>query len=110
MTTVHDLYTYLDEQYPKTLSCPWDNDGLMCCGDREKEVRRPWGFGPLLRGDIHPPAFTALHQTAALCGKRRPATRPHPRILFIIPYYLSRFYFDCQEEIHGNPSFSRINS
>ena len=40
MTTVHDLYTYLDEQYPKTLSCPWDNDGLMCCGDREKEVKR----------------------------------------------------------------------
>lgn len=40
MTTVHDLYTYLDEQYPKSLSCPWDNDGLMCCGDSAKEVRR----------------------------------------------------------------------
>lgn len=40
MTTVHDLYTYLDDQYPKALSCPWDNDGLMLCGDSAGEVKR----------------------------------------------------------------------
>ena len=40
MTTVHDLYTYLDGLYPKALSCAWDNDGLMLCGDGSKEVKR----------------------------------------------------------------------
>ena len=40
MTTVRELYTYLDTQYPAALSCPWDNDGLMVCGDGGKEVRR----------------------------------------------------------------------
>ena len=40
MTTVRDLYTYLDALYPASLSCPWDNDGLMVCGDGGKEVRR----------------------------------------------------------------------
>ena len=40
MTTVLDLYTYLDERYPSSLSCPWDNDGLMVCGDSGKEVKR----------------------------------------------------------------------
>lgn len=40
MTTIKDLYTYLDAAYPTSLSCAWDNDGLMLCGDREKEVKR----------------------------------------------------------------------
>ena len=40
MTTVRDLYTYLDGLYPSSLSCPWDNDGLMLCGDGAKEVKR----------------------------------------------------------------------
>lgn len=40
MTTIKDLYTYLDAAYPASLSCAWDNDGLMLCGDREKEVKR----------------------------------------------------------------------
>lgn len=40
MTTTRDLYKYLDEKFPKTLSCEWDNDGLMCCADPEKAIKR----------------------------------------------------------------------
>ena len=40
MTTIKDLYTYLDALYPTSLSCAWDNDGLMCCGDSTREVHR----------------------------------------------------------------------
>lgn len=38
--TVRELYTILNEKIPPSLSCPWDNDGLMCCADGNKEVRR----------------------------------------------------------------------
>ena len=38
--TVRELYQYLDEKIPRTLSCAWDNDGLMCAPDGEREVRR----------------------------------------------------------------------
>ena len=38
--TVRELYRYLDEKIPKELSCAWDNDGLMCCPDSHREVRR----------------------------------------------------------------------
>lgn len=31
MTTIKDIYTYLDALYPRSLSCEWDNDGLMVC-------------------------------------------------------------------------------
>lgn len=37
--TVIELYNKLEEMYPKTLSCAWDNDGLMCCPDKNKEVK-----------------------------------------------------------------------
>ncbi|MBR0449305.1 MAG: Nif3-like dinuclear metal center hexameric protein [Clostridia bacterium] len=37
---VCELYDFLENRIPKSLSCEWDNDGLMCCPDREKEVRR----------------------------------------------------------------------
>ena len=37
---VKELYKYLDSRIPKTLSCAWDNDGLMCCPEPEREVRR----------------------------------------------------------------------
>ena len=37
---VKELYEYLDERIPKELSCEWDNDGLMCCPDGEREVKR----------------------------------------------------------------------
>lgn len=38
--TVKELYAALDAQIPATLSEEWDNDGLMCCPDGEKEVGR----------------------------------------------------------------------
>ena len=37
---VRELYEKLEERIPRTLSCSWDNDGLMCCPDPEAEVRR----------------------------------------------------------------------
>ncbi len=38
--TVRELYRELDKRIPKTLCCPWDNDGLLCCPEGEREVRR----------------------------------------------------------------------
>ena len=38
--TVKELFSRLEERIPKELSCSWDNDGLMCCPDMEREVRR----------------------------------------------------------------------
>ncbi len=37
---VKQLYDALNEKIPPSLSCSWDNDGLMCCPDPEREVRR----------------------------------------------------------------------
>ena len=34
------LYSALDARYPRSLSCPWDNDGLMICADPHREVKR----------------------------------------------------------------------
>lgn len=38
--TVSELYEYLNGRIPSSLSCDWDNDGLMCCPEPEREVRR----------------------------------------------------------------------
>ena len=38
--TVMELYRALDTAIPRSLSCDWDNDGLMCCPLPEKEVSR----------------------------------------------------------------------
>ena len=38
--TVKELYKYLNEKIPPSLSCGWDNDGLMCCPDGAKEVKK----------------------------------------------------------------------
>ena len=38
--TVNELYKILNEKIPTSLSCPWDNDGLMCCPDGEREVKK----------------------------------------------------------------------
>ncbi len=38
--TVIELYRYLDAHIPSSLSCPWDNDGLMCCPDKHARVSR----------------------------------------------------------------------
>lgn len=37
---VKQLYDVLNEKIPPSLSCSWDNDGLMCCPDPEREVSR----------------------------------------------------------------------
>ncbi len=37
---VIELYSFLNEKIPPSLSCSWDHDGLLCCPDREAEVRR----------------------------------------------------------------------
>lgn len=37
---VRELYARLEERIPRSLSCQWDNDGLMCCPEPEAEVRR----------------------------------------------------------------------
>lgn len=38
--TVRELYRILNEKIPPSLSCEWDNDGLLCCPDGAREVRR----------------------------------------------------------------------
>ena len=35
-----ELYKKLEQRYPATLRCPWDNDGIMCMSDPDREVRR----------------------------------------------------------------------
>lgn len=38
--TVEQLYAFFNEKIPPALSCTWDNDGLMCCPDGAREVKR----------------------------------------------------------------------
>lgn len=38
--TAKELYGKLDELIPKELSCVWDNDGLMCCPDGNREIKK----------------------------------------------------------------------
>lgn len=38
--TVRELYQFLNERIPTSLSCEWDNDGLMCCPDGDRQVGR----------------------------------------------------------------------
>lgn len=38
--TVYELYRYFDALIPRSLSCEWDNDGLMCCPDASREVKK----------------------------------------------------------------------
>lgn len=40
MPTVNEIYSYLDSLIPSSLSCEWDNDGLLCCTDKSAEVSR----------------------------------------------------------------------
>ncbi len=39
MTTIKNIDSYLSEIAPKTLSEPWDNDGIMLAGNVHKEVK-----------------------------------------------------------------------
>ena len=38
--TVNEIYRRLNEKIPPTLSCAWDNDGLMCCPNGSRRVTR----------------------------------------------------------------------
>ena len=38
--TVNELHNRLTELYPRTLSCSWDNDGIMVSRDTDAEVKR----------------------------------------------------------------------
>ncbi len=38
--TVKQLYNYLNDKIPASLSCEWDNDGLMCCPCPDKVLSR----------------------------------------------------------------------
>lgn len=38
--TIRDFYEKLSELYPTSLSSSWDNDGLMCCPDSDREVKK----------------------------------------------------------------------
>lgn len=38
--TFHELYMALDARFPKSLSCEWDNDGIMCADDLSKPVKK----------------------------------------------------------------------
>lgn len=38
--TVKELYSYLEARLPRSLSAEWDNDGLSCCPEPKKQVRR----------------------------------------------------------------------
>lgn len=38
--TIRELYKLLNQKFPTELSCEWDNDGLLCCPDGAREVRR----------------------------------------------------------------------
>lgn len=40
MSTAMELYNYLDEIIPISLSLEWDNDGLMCATGVDNEVKR----------------------------------------------------------------------
>jgi len=40
MIGVRELYNKLNKEISPALSCEWDNDGLMCSGDPDKEVKR----------------------------------------------------------------------
>ncbi|MBO7303360.1 MAG: Nif3-like dinuclear metal center hexameric protein [Clostridia bacterium] len=37
---VRELYNALDAYIPRSLSCEWDNDGLLCCPNGEREVSK----------------------------------------------------------------------
>lgn len=40
MTEFSLIYKYLDDLFPTSLSCDWDNDGLMCVTDANKNISR----------------------------------------------------------------------
>ena len=40
MATISEIYRHLNTVLPSSLSCDWDNDGLMVCASPDKEVKK----------------------------------------------------------------------
>ena len=40
MPTILDIYNFLDIKCPRSLSCAWDNDGMMCVPDKNAPVTK----------------------------------------------------------------------
>lgn len=38
--TINELSKYMNEMIPRELSCSWDNDGLMCCPNPDRVVKK----------------------------------------------------------------------
>jgi dinuclear metal center YbgI/SA1388 family protein len=38
--TFYELYKKIDVLYPKSLSCEWDNDGIMCMSNPDNQVKK----------------------------------------------------------------------
>lgn len=38
--TVGEIWKKIDREIPNSLSCEWDNDGLLCCPDPDREVKK----------------------------------------------------------------------
>ena len=38
--TFYELYKKIDSLYPKSLSCEWDNDGIMCMSNPDNQVKK----------------------------------------------------------------------
>lgn len=38
--TVNELNNYMETRIPRALSCEWDNDGLMCCPNGDRKVKK----------------------------------------------------------------------
>lgn len=38
--TFYELYNSLNKCYSEQLKCEWDNDGIMCCDNLEREVKK----------------------------------------------------------------------
>lgn len=38
--TVRELYEALNKKIPTELSCSWDNDGLLCCPDGHRQIKK----------------------------------------------------------------------
>lgn len=37
---IHEFIDEMDKLYPRSTAAPWDNDGLQCCADPERELQR----------------------------------------------------------------------
>lgn len=70
MADVKEIYSHLDSLFPRSLSCSWDNDGLMVCPDSSGKVKKV-----LLALDI-----TQKVANEAICGGYDVVISHHPLI------------------------------